>query len=322
MSTGPKAPMDIPVIETVGLTRDFGDFRAVDGLDLVVRKGEMFALVGPDGAGKTTTIRMLCGILRPSSGRVSILGRDLAREAAAVKSDIGYLSQRFSLYGDLTVDENIAFFAEIHGVRDYATRREELLEFSRLAPFRKRLAERLSGGMKQKLALACTLVHSPRLLLLDEPTTGVDPVSRRDFWKILSNLLKTGITILMSTPYLDEAERCSRVGLMNAGRLMAADTPRAVKEMMKGEVVEIVCSEIRRAFGLLKGWPGAGEVQMFGDRLNLVVGNAVRDLPAVLTRLSEAGIDVRDRRVIPPSLENVFISVTGPSGPADKEVRS
>lgn len=322
MSTGPKAPMDIPVIEASGLTRDFGDLRAVDGLDLVVRKGEMFALVGPDGAGKTTTIRMLCGILRPSSGRVSILGCDLAREAAAVKSDIGYLSQRFSLYGDLTVDENIAFFAEIHGVREYAARREELLEFSRMTPFRKRLAERLSGGMKQKLALACTLVHSPRLLLLDEPTTGVDPVSRRDFWKILSNLLKTGITILMSTPYLDEAERCSRVGLMNAGRLVAADTPRAVKGMMKGEVVEIVCGEIRRAFGLLKGWPGAGEVQMFGDRLNLVVGNAARDLPAVLARLSDAGIDVRDRRVIPPSLENVFISVTGPSGPAGKEARA
>jgi ABC-2 type transport system ATP-binding protein len=322
MNTGSKAPMDAPVIEAAGLTKDFGGLRAVDGLDLVVREGEMFALVGPDGAGKTTTIRMLCGILRPTSGRVSILGRDLAREAAAVKSDIGYFSQRFSLYGDLTVDENIAFFAEIHGVRDYAARREELLEFSRLAPFRKRLAERLSGGMKQKLALACTLVHSPRLLLLDEPTTGVDPVSRRDFWKILSNLLKTGITILMSTPYLDEAERCSRIGLMNAGRLVAADTPQAVKRLMKGEVVEIVCGEIRRAFGLLKGWPGAGEVQMFGDRLNLVVGNAARDLPAVLARLSDAGIDVRDRRVIPPSLENVFISVTGPSGPADKEVRS
>jgi ABC-2 type transport system ATP-binding protein len=314
--------MDVPVIEATGLTRDFGDLRAVDGLDLAVLKGEMFALVGPDGAGKTTTIRMLCGILRPTSGRVSILGRDLAREAAVVKSDIGYLSQRFSLYGDLTVDENIAFFAEIHGVRDYTARREELLEFSHLAAFRKRLAERLSGGMKQKLALACTLVHSPRLLLLDEPTTGVDPVSRRDFWKILSNLLKTGITILMSTPYLDEAERCSRVGLMNAGRLVAADTPQAVKGMMKGEVVEIVCGEIQRAFGLLKGWPGAGEVQMFGDRLNLVVGDAGRDLPAVLARLSDAGIDVRDRRVIPPSLENVFISVTGPSGPADKEVRS
>ncbi len=204
---------------------------------------------------------------------------------------------------------------------DYAARREELLEFSRLAPFRKRLAERLSGGMKQKLALACTLVHSPRLLLLDEPTTGVDPVSRRDFWKILSNLLKTGITVLMSTPYLDEAERCSRVGLMNTGRLLAADTPRAIKGMMKGEVVEIVCGEIRRAFGLLKDWPGAGEVQLFGDRLNLVVGDARRDLPAVLTRLSDAGIEVRDRRIIPPSLENVFISLTGPAGPAGKEMR-
>ena len=322
MNEGEKGPPEVPVIETAGLTRDFGGLRAVDGLDLVVRKGEMFALVGPDGAGKTTTIRMLCGILRPTAGKVSILGRDLAREAAAVKSDIGYLSQRFSLYGDLTVDENIAFFAEIHGVRDYAVRREELLEFSRLTPFRKRLAERLSGGMKQKLALACTLVHSPRLLLLDEPTTGVDPVSRRDFWKILSNLLKTGITILMSTPYLDEAERCSRVGLMNVGRLVAADTPGAVKKLMKGEVVEIVCGEIRRAFGLLKGWPGAGEVQMFGDRLNLVVGDAARDLPAVLARLSDGGIEVRDWRTIPPSLENVFISVTGPSGPADKEVRS
>ncbi len=313
--------MDVPVIETAGLTRDFGNLRAVDGLDLVVRKGEMFALVGPDGAGKTTAIRMLCGVLPLTSGRISILGRDLSREAASVKSDIGYLSQRFSLYADLTVDENIAFFAEIHGVSDYSARREELLEFSRLAPFRKRLAERLSGGMKQKLALACTLVHSPRLLLLDEPTTGVDPVSRRDFWKILSNLLKTGITVLMSTPYLDEAERCSRVGLMNNGRLLAADTPRAIKGMMKGEVVEIVCGEIRRAFGLLKGWPGAGDVQLFGDRLNLVVGDARRDLPAVLARLGDAGIEVRDRRIIPPSLENVFISLTGPAGSAGKEMR-
>jgi ABC-2 type transport system ATP-binding protein len=322
MNRGETRQADVPVIETAALTRDFGDLRAVDGLDLTVRRGEMFALVGPDGAGKTTTIRMLCGILRPTSGRISILGRDLAREAAAAKSGIGYLSQRFSLYGDLTVDENIAFFAEVHGVRDYAARREDLLEFSRLTPFRKRLAERLSGGMKQKLALACTLVHSPRLLLLDEPTTGVDPVSRRDFWKILSNLLKTGITILMSTPYLDEAERCSRVGLMNAGRLVAADTPGAVKKLMKGEVVEIVCGEIRRAFGILKGWPAAGEVQMFGDRLNLVVKDARRDLPAILARLADAGIDVSDRRVIPPSLENVFISVTAPTGSADKEVRS
>jgi ABC-2 type transport system ATP-binding protein len=309
-----------PVIETAGLTKDFGDVRAVDGLDLTVGAGEMFALVGPDGSGKTTTIRMLCGILQPTAGRISILGRELPREAAAVRSDIGYLSQRFSLYGDLTVDENIAFFAEIHGVRDYAARRDELLEFSRLTPFRKRLGDRLSGGMKQKLALACTLIHTPRLLLLDEPTTGVDPVSRRDFWKILSNLLKTGITILMSTPYLDEAERCSRVGLMNAGRLVAADTPGAVKKLMKGEVVEIVCDEIRRAYEVLKGRTGAREVQLFGDRLNLVVDDARRDLPELIDRLREAGVAVRDHRVVPPTLENVFISVTGPSGPAEQEV--
>jgi ABC-2 type transport system ATP-binding protein len=299
-----------PVIETSGLTRQFGPIRAVDGLNLTVGPGEMFALVGPDGAGKTTTIRMLCGILTPTSGGARILGRDLVNEAAAIKNDIGYLSQRFSLYGDLTVDENIEFFAEVHKVRDYKKRRGELLEFTRLAPFRTRLAERLSGGMKQKLALACTLIHTPRLLLLDEPTTGVDPVSRRDFWKILSNLLRTGITIFMSTPYLDEAERSSRVGLMNNGRLVAADTPQAVKRLMKGEVVEVVCGETRRAFDVLTGWPGAGEVQAFGDRLNLVVDNAERDFPAVEARLRGAGIEILDWRVIPPSLENVFISVT------------
>ncbi|MCJ7644813.1 MAG: ABC transporter ATP-binding protein [Candidatus Aminicenantes bacterium] len=299
-----------PVIETSGLTRQFGPIRAVDGLDLAVGAGEMFALVGPDGAGKTTTIRMLCGILKPTAGSVRVLGRDLVNEAALIKNDIGYLSQRFSLYGDLTVDENIEFFAEIHKVRDYKKRRGELLDFTRLAPFRTRLAERLSGGMRQKLALACTLIHTPRLLLLDEPTTGVDPVSRRDFWKILSSLLRTGITIFMSTPYLDEAERCSRVGLMNNGRLLAADTPQAVKRLMKGEVVEVICGEIRRAFDLLRGRPDAGEVQIFGDRLNLVVDNTERDFPAVAARLREAGIEVSDWRKIPPSLENVFISVT------------
>jgi len=299
-----------PIIQTSGLTRDFGPIRAVDGLNLAVGAGEMFALVGPDGAGKTTTIRMLCGILAPTSGRARVLGYDLAGEGPAIKSHIGYLSQRFSLYGDLTVDENIEFFAEIHKVREYKELREDLLGFTRLAPFRARLAERLSGGMKQKLALACTLIHTPRLLLLDEPTTGVDPVSRRDFWKILSNLLRTGITIFMSTPYLDEAERCSRVGLMNNGRLVAADTPQAVKRLIKGEVVEVVCGEIRRAFDLLKGWPGAGEVQIFGDRLNLAVDNAEKDFPAVEARLRGAGIEVSDWRKIPPSLENVFISVT------------
>lgn len=269
----------------------------------------MFGLVGPDGAGKTTTIRMLCGILLPSAGSASVLGFDLVKEADAIKRHIGYLSQRFSLYGDLTIDENIEFFAEINQVFDYSARREELLEFTRLTPFRGRLAERLSGGMKQKLALACTLVHTPKILFLDEPTTGVDPVSRRDFWKILQSLLQQGITIVMSTPYLDEAERCSRVALMNKGKLMRVDTPIAMKSAMRGEVVEIVCDRVRDGFRLLKErWPAA-EVQAFGDRLNVVVDDARRDSLDLRETLSTAGIAIASLRVIAPSLENVFISM-------------
>jgi ABC-2 type transport system ATP-binding protein len=306
-------------IETSGLTCRFGGITAVSELDLKVRAGEMFSLVGPDGAGKTTAIRMFCGILKPASGNVRILGRDIGRENMAARSDIGYLSQRFSLYGDLSVDENLEFFAEVHHMHDDRIRREELLEFTRLRPFRDRLADNLSGGMKQKLALACTLIHAPRVIFLDEPTTGVDPVSRRDFWMILSNLLKSGITIFMTTPYLDEAERCSRVGLIHHGRLLAEDTPQALKSMMRGTVVEIVCSEIRRAFSLLKGFAAVREVQLFGDRLNLVMDDADRNLPATEAMLRREGIDVVDRRIIPPSLENVFISVTGAK---DMEVSS
>jgi len=299
-----------PAVETFGLARHFGDIRAVDGLDLTIHSGEMFGLVGPDGAGKTTSIRLLCGLLPPSSGGARVFGRDIVREAKSLKRMIGYLSQKFSLYGDLTIDENIEFFAQIHGVSDFKDRRNELLAFTRLEPFRKRLAERLSGGMRQKLALACTLIHTPRIVLLDEPTTGVDPVSRRDFWKILSGLLKTGITIVMTTPYLDEAERCSRVGLMHRGRLVVADTPRNLKSLMKGTVIEIVCSETRRAFRALKEAALGAEVQLFGDRLNLVVGDADRDLAAVEALLRREGIEIQDRRTLPPSLENVFISVT------------
>jgi len=270
----------------------------------------MFGLVGPDGAGKTTTIRLLCGLLRPTSGRASVLGFDLERQVDEVKTRIGYLSQKFSLYGDLTVDENIEFFAEIHLVRDFRKRREELLGFTRLAPFRGRLAERLSGGMRQKLALACTLIHTPRLIFLDEPTTGVDPVSRRDFWTILSSLLRSGITIVMSTPYMDEAERCTRVGLLSEGRLLAADTPQAVKGLMRGTVVEVVCPEIRRAYAVLKSLPGIREVQLFGDRLNVVVDAPGTAIPLMESTLSRQGIPVLQTRALPPSLENVFISVT------------
>ncbi|OGD22570.1 MAG: multidrug ABC transporter ATP-binding protein [Candidatus Aminicenantes bacterium RBG_13_59_9] len=297
-------------VETIGLSKRFESVEAVRSLDLTVREGEMFGLVGPDGAGKTTTIRMLCGILRPSAGRATVLGLNLAGEVDKVKARIGYLSQRFSLYGDLTVDENIEFFAEIHLVRDFRVRRQELLDFTRLTPHRGRLAERLSGGMRQKLALACTLIHTPRLIFLDEPTTGVDPVSRRDFWTILSSLLRSGITIVMATPYMDEAERCSRVGLLGGGRLLAADTPRNIKRLMRGTVVEIVCPDTRRAFSVLKRTAGAREVQLFGDRLNVVADDPEKAVPAIEAALLREGIPLVQKRLVPPSLENVFISVT------------
>ncbi|MEW6511641.1 MAG: ABC transporter ATP-binding protein [Bacteroidota bacterium] len=298
-----------PAIRTIGLSKTFGDIRAVNGLTLEIREGEMFGLVGPDGAGKTTTIRMLCGILAPTSGTAAVLGHDIVRQADLIKREIGYLSQRFSLYGDLTIDENIEFFAEINGVYDYSKRREELLEFTRLTPFRTRLAERLSGGMKQKLALACTLIHRPRILFLDEPTTGVDPVSRRDFWKILQSLIRQGITIVMSTPYLDEAERCTRVALMNRGEIMRVDSPASLKSTMRGEVMEIVCHPVRRAFEIARRHPGAREVQAFGDRLNIIVDNAVRETPHVRRALEAEGVEITGIRHIAPSLENVFISL-------------
>jgi len=298
-----------PVIITSALSRAFGPITAVNGVDLTVNEGEMFGLVGPDGAGKTTLIRLLCGILVPTSGTAEILGHDVVRQADAVKQEIGYLSQRFTLYGDLTVDENIEFFAEINGVTDFKERRAQLLEFTRLTPFRTRLAEQLSGGMKQKLALACTLVHTPKLILLDEPTTGVDPVSRRDFWKILQNLLREGITIVMTTPYLDEAERCSRVALMNNGGIMRVARPAELKASMTGTVVEIACDRVRDGFRALKTARPDIEVQAFGDRLNIVVEDAARDVPDVSRILNASGIHIAGTRVVPPTLENVFISL-------------
>lgn len=297
------------VIETSDLTRSFGEINAVDHLRLSVNEGEMFGLVGPDGSGKTTTIRMLCGILAPTSGSATVLGHDLQKEPDLIKENIGYLSQRFSLYGDLSIDENIEFFAEINKVYDFKQQREELLEFTRLTPFRDRLADKLSGGMKQKLALACTLIHTPKIIFLDEPTTGVDPVSRRDFWKILQSLVQKGITIVMSTPYLDEAERCARVALMNNGTLMMADTPVNIKQAMRGQVLEIVCDRVRDGFNALKNNPVAKEVQAFGDRLNVIVEDAAKNFAAVAAVLASNNITITSWRVVPPSLENVFISL-------------
>ena len=221
-------------IEMTNVSKRYGATEALIAVTLDVQRGEMFGLIGSDGAGKTTAIRLMCGLLRPDAGAIRVLGHDPVREHRAVTERVGYLSQRFSLYGDLTIDENIAFFAEIHGVRDYRQRRDQLLEMTQLTAFRARLADRLSGGMKQKLALACTLVHEPALIVLDEPTTGVDPVSRREFWKLLSEFLSRGITILMSTPYLDEAERCSRVALMHEGRVLACDEPSRLRAEMPG----------------------------------------------------------------------------------------
>lgn len=294
------------VINITDLHKSYTEIKAVKGVSYTVGEGEMFGLVGPDGAGKTTTIRMLVGLLNPDSGTAEVLGYDLLTQKNLIKDEIGYLSQKFSLYGDLTIDENIEFFADIHGVKDYQKRRDELLEFTRLTPFRDRLADKLSGGMKQKLALACTLIHKPKIIFLDEPTTGVDPVSRRDFWKILSNLLKEGITIFMSTPYLDEAERCNRVALMDKGKIISCDTPKNVKDSMHMQVIEIVCTPIRTAYKVIK-LNTEFEVQMYGDRLNVAVHNIDEDYSIIAEIFKDNSIKEIDRRVITPSLENVFI---------------
>src|SRR6476469_1680270 len=231
----------------------------------------MVGLIGPDGAGKTTTIRMICGLLRADSGSIRVLGLDPIRQHRDVTTSVGYLSQRFSLYADLSVNENIAFFAEIHGMRNYAPTRDRLLEMTQLKPFGNRLAGQLSGGMKQKLALACTLIHQPRLIVLDEPTTGVDPVSRREFWKLLSEFLSQGITIVMSTPYLDEAERCSRVALLHNGQLLALDDPDALRQSLSGAMFEVIAADRRRAAELLRQVPGVTDVQMFGERAHVLM---------------------------------------------------
>lgn len=299
-------------IEIDNLVKNYGDIRAVNGISLEIEEGELFGLVGPDGAGKTTTIRTLCGLTSATSGTAKLFGMGAREQKREVQKVIGYLSQKFSLYGDLTVDENIEFFADIHNVKDFGNRSNELLEFTRLKPFRDRLADNLSGGMKQKLALACSLIHKPKILFLDEPTTGVDPVSRRDFWKILSELLKEGMTIFMTTPYLDEAERCTRVGLMNKGEIIGLDSPDKIKDSIDREVVEIVCSRIKKAYSILK--EKHFEVQMFGDRVNAVIDDYDAEYPEIKRLLQENNIEIASSRVITPSLENVFIYLIKEAG--------
>jgi ABC-2 type transport system ATP-binding protein len=304
-------------IVLTGVVKRYGPTTALAGLNLDVRRGEMFGLIGPDGAGKTTAIRLICGLLHADEGELRVLGFDPVRAHRALTERVGYLSQRFSLYGDLTIDENIAFFAEVHGVRDYRRRRDQLLSMTQLTPFRARLADRLSGGMKQKLALACTLVHEPDLILLDEPTTGVDPISRREFWKLLSEFLANGITILMSTPYLDEAERCTRVALVHEGRVLAADEPARLRELIPGRMLEVVVQGTAAA-DTLRALPGVRDAQAFGERIHITLddqsGDAEERFRAALRATPFAGVPVRQ---VPPSLEDVFIAQLsgGPPSP-------
>ncbi len=300
-------------IRTERLTKTFGDVAAVDALTLSVEEGELFALVGPDGAGKTTTMRLLTAILDPSSGDAWVAGRHIVREGEAIKEEVGYMSQRFGLYTDLTVAENIEFYADIYGVprQGRGEKIDGLLAFSNLTPFRKRLAGNLSGGMKQKLGLACALIHTPKVLFLDEPTNGVDPSSRRDFWRILYQLLREKVTIFVSTAYLDEAERANRIALMHKGRLMAVGTPGEVKKLMRGALLEVRAGQPREAAAMLRARLEAESVGLFGDRVHIVAGDAERALREAKGILSAAGLRVESIRPIEPALEDVFISILG-----------
>ena len=295
-------------ISFVKVAKRYGETPALADLSLDVREGEMFGLIGPDGAGKTTAIRLMCGLLHADAGDLKVLGLDPVTSHRQITERVGYLSQRFSLYGDLTIDENIAFFAEVHGVRDYHRRRDQLLSMTQLTSFRSRLADRLSGGMKQKLALACTLVHEPSVILLDEPTTGVDPISRREFWKLLSEFLAHGITILMSTPYLDEAERCSRVALLHQGRVLAMDEPARLRTLITGRMLEVIAPG-RKAAEVLRRLPGVVDAQVFGERVHVTLGNggdsAEAEFRAALASTPLASAPIR---AVQPSLEDVFIA--------------
>ena len=300
-------------IRTDRLTKRFNGVTAVDGLSLQVAPGEIFGLIGPDGAGKTTTLRMLAAILDPSDGEAWVLGRHTVREAELIKPDIGYMSQRFGLYPDLTVMENLDFYADLYELprRGRDARIERLLAFSNLAPFRRRQAGNLSGGMKQKLGLACALVHTPQVLFLDEPTNGVDPVSRRDFWRILYQLLKEGVTIVVTTAYLDEADRCHRVALLHQGRLVACDTPARLRDLMPGVLLEIRTSSARLAARLLREQLADIQVGLFGDRVHLVCNDPVAAERSARAVLQAGGVAISSLRPIEPSLEDVFIAVLG-----------
>ncbi len=310
-------------VRTEGLTRSFGPLVAVDGLSLEVAAGELFGLVGPDGAGKTTTLRMLAGVLPPSSGHAWVFGTDVGVDPEAAKGQIAYMSQRFGLYHDLTVSENLDFYADLFGVpRDQRPERlARLYEFSGLAPFMDRRAEALSGGMKQKLGLSCALIHRPSLLLLDEPTFGVDPISRRDLWLIIHEMVDEGVTVVVSTAYMDEAERFDRLAFLEAGTSLSVDTPDALRKGLAGRLLSVrVGDRSRAARDVLRATPLVTSASVFGDRLHVVVGDAVAGSGAVRAALESQGFsDVVVESIDEPSMEDVFMDRVGAGGDGGHE---
>lgn len=306
---------DTPAIRTESLTKSFGDLKALDGITLEVRKGELFGLVGPDGAGKSTLMRLLAAVMEPTSGNAWVASHPIGEGAERIKEKIAYMPQRFGLYEDLTVMENMVFYADIFDVpkAERAARMDRLLGFSGLAPFTGRLAGQLSGGMKQKLGLACALIHTPEILFLDEPTNGVDPVSRRDFWKILYELLKEGTTIFVSTSYLDEAERCTEVGLIYEGRLLEKDTPAAIKARHAMPMIEVWCDNAHETVGIIKDDERVTGIGLYGDRLHIGLKER-SDIEAVMGTLSDRGCATGGYREIAPSIEDIFFTMIGARG--------
>jgi ABC-2 type transport system ATP-binding protein len=303
----------VSAIAAEGLTKSFPNVRAVDHLTFEVRAGEIFGLVGPDGAGKTTTLRMLAGIMPPDEGKATVAGFDVVHDPEGAKHHLSYMPQRFGLYEDLTVDENIRFYADLFGVKK--TEREErsaqLLRAAGMSEFRERLAGKLSGGMKQKLGLVCALIHRPKVILLDEPTTGVDPVSRRDFWRILYELISEGVAILTSTAYLDEAERCHRVALLHQGKLLFCDTPANLKAKLGKGVLSVTSSEPRRLRSEIEHATGISSLVLTGDGVHVVVDDAARRIPEFEARLKHAQIPFETIQQVTPTIEDLFIDAVG-----------
>lgn len=300
----------MPLVEAENLCRSFGPVKALDGLNFSVEQGEIFGLMGPDGAGKTTCLRILCGLMQPTSGKALVLGKDVAKDPEAIKDQIGYMAQPAKLYEDLTVKENIELYADLYQVpRDrYEQRMKRLLDFSGLAPFTDRLFRQLSGGMKQKVGLSCALIHTPKVLFLDEPTNGVDPVSRRDFWKILYELHRENVTILVASTYLDEADRCHRVALFDRGRARLVMEPLSLRSLVKGHLFDLKTAERRKAMRILKNSPRVVQVSLFGAGIHFSLKES-EDLAPLEKELASSGLGAFRLEAIQPSLEDVYLSL-------------